>query len=50
MVCQAGGRSQRVAQYLARNGYAPVNVAGGMLAWAGAGRPVITDDGATGII
>lgn len=50
VVCQAGGRSQRVAQYLARNGYAPVNVGGGMLAWAGAGRPVITDDGATGVI
>ena len=50
VVCQAGGRSQRVAQYLARNGYAAVNVSGGMLAWAGAGRPVITDDGATGVI
>ena len=44
VVCQAGGRSQRVAQYLARNGYAPVNVSGGMLAWAGAGRPVITQE------
>ncbi|AGB26372.1 Rhodanese-related sulfurtransferase [Mycobacterium sp. JS623] len=50
VVCQAGGRSQRVAQYLARNGYAPVNVSGGMLAWASAGRPVITDDGAIGVI
>lgn len=50
VVCQAGGRSQRVAQYLARNGYAPVNVSGGMLAWAGAGRPVVTDDGGTGVI
>ena len=50
VVCQAGGRSQRVAQYLARNGYTPVNVEGGMLAWAGAGRPVIADDGATGVI
>jgi rhodanese-related sulfurtransferase len=50
VVCQAGGRSQRVAQYLARNGYTPVNVSGGMQAWAGAGRPVITDDGATGVI
>ena len=48
VVCQLGGRSQRVAQYLARNGYAPVNVSGGMLAWAGAGRPVVTDDGAYG--
>jgi rhodanese-related sulfurtransferase len=50
VVCHAGGRSQRVARYLARNGYTPVNVSGGMLAWAGAGRPVVTDDGATGII
>jgi rhodanese-related sulfurtransferase len=50
VVCQAGGRSQRVAQYLARNGYSPVNVSGGMLSWAGAGRAVVTDDGATGII
>ena len=50
VVCQAGGRSQRVAQHLARNGYRPVNVSGGMLAWAAAGRPVITDDGATGVI
>jgi rhodanese-related sulfurtransferase len=50
VVCQAGGRSQRVAQYLARNGYSSVNVSGGMLAWAGAGRPVVTDDGATGVI
>jgi len=50
VVCQAGGRSQRVAEYLARNGYAPVNVSGGMLAWADAGRPVVTDDGGTGAI
>jgi rhodanese-related sulfurtransferase len=50
VVCQAGGRSQRVSQYLARNGYAPVNVSGGMLAWAGAGRPVITDGGDVGVV
>jgi|SRR6478609_5284737 rhodanese-related sulfurtransferase len=50
VVCHAGGRSQRVAQYLARNGYEPVNVAGGMLAWAGAGRPVVTDDGSVGTV
>lgn len=50
VVCHLGGRSQRVAQYLARNGYHPVNVSGGMEAWAGAGRPVVTDDGATGVI
>jgi rhodanese-related sulfurtransferase len=50
VVCHAGGRSQRVAQYLARNGYEPINVTGGMLAWAGAGRPVVTDDGAQGAV
>lgn len=48
VVCRSGGRSQRVAQYLARNGYEPVNVAGGMTAWAGAGRPVVTKDGGVG--
>lgn len=50
VVCHAGGRSLRVAQYLARNGYTPVNVDGGMLAWVGAGRPVITPDGTPGSI
>jgi rhodanese-related sulfurtransferase len=39
-----------VSQYLARNGYKPVNVAGGMQAWADAGRPVITDDGDNGTV
>jgi rhodanese-related sulfurtransferase len=50
VVCHAGGRSMRVAQYLQRNGYEPVNVSGGMLAWAGAGRPVITDSGSPGTV
>ena len=43
MICHAGGRSIRVALYLQRNGFEPVNVDGGMLAWAQAGRPVVTD-------
>jgi rhodanese-related sulfurtransferase len=50
VVCHAGGRSLRVAQYLARNGYEPINVDGGMLSWAGAGRPVVTDDGGVGSV
>ena len=50
VICHAGGRSARVAQFLARNGYAPVNVSGGMLAWANAGRPVVTDDGGPGSV
>lgn len=50
VICHAGGRSQRVAQYLARNGFEPANVTGGMLAWAQAGRPVSTDDGNAGTV
>ncbi|MGK2881821.1 MAG: rhodanese-like domain-containing protein [Mycobacterium sp.] len=50
VMCHAGGRSQRVAQYLARNGYEPRNVSGGILAWAGTGRPVVTDGGAPGTV
>jgi rhodanese-related sulfurtransferase len=50
VVCHAGGRSLRVAQYLRRNGYDPINVAGGMLAWQGAGRSVVTDDGSAGTV
>jgi rhodanese-related sulfurtransferase len=50
VICHAGGRSLRVANYLARNGYTPINVDGGMLAWAGAGRPLVTDDGSAGAI
>jgi rhodanese-related sulfurtransferase len=50
VICHAGGRSHRVAQYLARNGYEAANVDGGMVAWAGAGRPVVTDDGGVGSV
>jgi rhodanese-related sulfurtransferase len=50
VICHAGGRSARVAQFLASNGYEPVNVSGGMLAWSNAGRPVVTDDGGAGSV
>lgn len=50
VVCKVGGRSQKVAEFLAGNGYQPVNVRGGMLAWAEAGRPVVTDDGGVGSV
>jgi rhodanese-related sulfurtransferase len=41
IICHTGQRSQRVAQFLARQGYEHVaNVSGGMEAWEGAGLPV----------
>ena len=50
VVCHLGGRSLRVARYLAQNGYEPINVSGGMQAWSDAGRPVVTDDGSPGTV
>ncbi|MDR3665018.1 MAG: rhodanese-like domain-containing protein [Mycobacterium sp.] len=50
VICHAGGRSLKVSHYLARNGYEPINVTGGMLAWAGVGRAVVKDDGTPGAV
>ncbi|PJF01638.1 sulfurtransferase [Streptomyces carminius] len=43
VVCRVGGRSAQVTQYLLGQGIDAVNVDGGMLAWAAAGRPLVTD-------
>ena len=41
LICRSGNRSARVAAYLQGQGFArPINVAGGILAWARAGLPV----------
>jgi len=50
VMCRAGARSQRVAQFLQQEGYDVVNVDGGMNAWFSSGRPVVTDDGEAGIV
>ncbi|WP_423488337.1 rhodanese-like domain-containing protein [Mycobacteroides sp. PCS013] len=42
VICHAGGRSQRAAAYLNRNGFDVSNVSGGMLAWVQAGKPTIS--------
>ncbi len=41
VVCHVGGRSARATAWLAQQGYDVVNLAGGMDAWEGAGRPVV---------
>jgi len=43
VICRSGGRSARVAAFLAAQGYPAVNVDGGMRAWAAAGRPIVGD-------
>ncbi|MFF3753614.1 rhodanese-like domain-containing protein [Streptomyces sp. NPDC002018] len=45
VMCRVGGRSAQVTQYLVQQGLDAVNVDGGMLAWDGAGRPMVTDNG-----
>ena len=45
VICKVGGRSAQVVGYLNGQGHETVNVSGGMLAWAAAGRPLISDSG-----
>ncbi|MEU9607601.1 rhodanese-like domain-containing protein [Streptomyces sp. NPDC048057] len=50
VMCRVGGRSAQVTQYLVQQGIDAVNVDGGMLAWEGAGRAVVTDDGSPAFV
>jgi rhodanese-related sulfurtransferase len=43
VICQAGGRSLRVATALAASGYSPINVIGGTGAWQSAGGAIVAD-------
>lgn len=45
VVCKAGGRSAQACMYLGGQGHAVVNLAGGMLDWAEAGRPMVSETG-----
>ena len=45
MVCKIGGRSAQAVQWLQQQGYDAVNLAGGMLDWEGAGRPMVSETG-----
>jgi rhodanese-related sulfurtransferase len=50
VVCRSGDRSGRVAVALRRAGYDAANLSGGLLAWADAGLPVVTDAGDAGTV
>jgi rhodanese-related sulfurtransferase len=46
VVCRVGARSAQVVAYLRSNGWDRVaNLAGGMVAWQAAGRPLAADGG-----
>ena len=46
VVCTVGGRSARAVAYLAQQGRDVANLAGGMLDWVEAGRPLVSETGA----
>jgi rhodanese-related sulfurtransferase len=47
VVCRVGMRSAQVVQFLAGRGWENVrNLAGGMVDWAAAGRPLVSETGA----
>jgi rhodanese-related sulfurtransferase len=46
VVCKVGGRSAQVTAYLNQQGYRATNLDGGMLAWAAARRPMVSDPSA----
>ncbi|MCN9242094.1 rhodanese-like domain-containing protein [Streptomyces sp. NPDC052051] len=50
VICRSGGRSAQVTMYLVQQGIEAVNVDGGMQVWAAAGRPVLDDKGAPGVV
>ena len=48
VVCRSGHRSAYATGYLVDQGFDAVNLAGGLIAWHDAGRPLTTDDGRPG--
>ena len=47
VVCQVGGRSAQAVAYLNQHGHEAFNLHGGMIDWAEAGRPMVSETGQT---
>lgn len=45
VVCKVGGRSAQATMWLQAQGVDAVNLAGGMLDWEAAGRPMVSETG-----
>lgn len=45
VVCKMGGRSAQVVAWLTQQGLDAYNLDGGMIDWAGAGRPMVSETG-----
>ena len=49
-ICRSGNRSDRAAAWLTAQGVESVNVAGGMRAWAEAGKPMTAASGSPTVV
>ena len=49
-ICRSGNRSGQATEFLRRQGFDAVNMAGGMQAWMNAGLPVVRMDGRPGAV
>jgi rhodanese-related sulfurtransferase len=47
VICRAGSRSARATQVLGASGWDVTNVSDGMQGWESAGRPMVSESGAT---
>jgi rhodanese-related sulfurtransferase len=47
VVCKIGGRSAQAVAWLSQHGHDAYNLAGGMIEWAEAGRPMVSEIGST---
>ena len=45
VVCRVGARSAQAVMWLQQQGHDAVNLAGGMVEWAAAGRPMVSETG-----
>ena len=50
VICRSGYRSRAAAEALISHGVSAMSLAGGMVAWAQCGEPVITSNGANGTV
>jgi rhodanese-related sulfurtransferase len=49
VVCRGGGRSSRAVAWLNQQGFDVANLVGGMKAWEGAGKQLVSDSGAASV-
>jgi rhodanese-related sulfurtransferase len=50
VVCRVGSRSAQATAYLNATGHRALNLDGGMLAWAAAGKPMVSETGAPPVV